>query len=94
MNWTEEATARLKQLYGTMTLAQVAAAMGSTVSAVSQKALKMGLRQRKWSPKRPWTREELDDVRQHYGPQTAAQIGARLNRSASAVCTKAREMNP
>lgn len=34
---------------------------------------------------RPWTEEEIAFLLKHYGPMTAAQIGAKLGRSTNAV---------
>lgn len=94
--WPQKDIKLLKRHYGKTPLAEIAAQLARTQSAVSAKAYRLGLR----LPPRPnvaskthtprnhrsrWTITELNYVEAHYGKISTRKIAAKLGRGVSAI---------
>lgn len=87
--WTKDQTELLKQCYGRMPLAELAALVGKTVPAVSRKAKQLGLRRKK-PPY--WTEQELEFLETYWGHYTLPAIAKYLGRTETAVLLKAKRL--
>lgn len=88
--WTEQDCATLTALYPDVDRA--AQELGRTSKSVLEKALKMGLRRRQFSPKRNWVESEVKFMLTNYGPMSARQIGEALGRPTGSIEGKLREL--
>lgn len=88
--WTEADCATLVKIYPDVDRA--AQELGRTTKSVLEKALKMGLRRRQFSPKRNWLESEVKYLLANYGPMSARQIGEELGRPTGSVEGKLREL--
>jgi len=87
--WTQEDDSRVRDLIAAGSdLQSIARAMGRSRSSIDNRAYKLGIR----FPRRPWTPEEDDVVRQHYRTISAAAIAAELGRTKRMVYMRARNL--
>ena len=93
--WTPEEDAKLLELRAEgFSNAEAARALGRSVSAV---VCRFGLLRRSGGQvsaraAAPWTEEEEEWLRQHYGRMTGAECGEALGRTKESVTTKARKL--
>lgn len=91
--WTPEQDARLRKLYGTMPYRELAGRLGRTPDAISRRAIRLGLAEKKGSPATPsraWTPEEDEVLRKGYRRLFARDLAGQLGRSAGSVIGRAR----
>lgn len=83
--WTDEEEQYIHDHYEEMTDAEMGKVLKRTVSSVTRKRQKLGLRN---YAKRLWTSEEEQYVRDHWNEMTDEELGRALNRTASCVETR------
>ena len=83
VHWTESELQQLVELYPTMKAADVAQAMGRSLSAVRDKAYTLGLKSG-----RTWTPEEYEYLDENWGKTSLGSIAKHLARSEDAVKIK------
>jgi DNA-binding CsgD family transcriptional regulator len=98
--WSDEENETIRQLRGKLTVAEIAAQLNRTKTAVRvhihrlklapiSKADLLRLFERRSRQPRRWTKAEDDTIRQFRGTVSHAQIGAQLNRTPAAVSQRA-----
>ena len=80
----------LIRLYPTAMLESLAFRLGVSKKALEQRAHKLGVYRA--DGKKPWTRKELDYLREHYANDSAKEIATVLGRHVSGVHQKAAKM--
>jgi hypothetical protein len=84
--WTKEEDAKVKKLYGTMTLGEIAHALNRSATAISMRAAHFGLR-KKLPNGRPkvWTPKDDRFLRTNWQRLTIRELAERLGRTRKAV---------
>lgn len=91
--WTEYDDAQLKALHGTMTVQEIADAMGRSHGSIRSRITTLGI-----ATRRLWTADEEEEVRRAYdaagsdGVLDMSALVAVLGRSKANICRKARQM--
>lgn len=86
--WTERQEKILREKYSSYENESIAKQIGVTVSALRNKALKMGLKK----DNRIWTEEQEMYLLKHIEKESYEDIAAKLNRTFWAVVNKYREL--
>lgn len=87
--WTEEQEALLKKQYGRMPRKELARVLGRTVSAISLKALELGLCQKK---EPIWSEDQIELLEDKWGVYTLPKLAKKLNRTETAIITKVKKL--
>lgn len=83
--WTEEETKYLAENYLTKSASEMAEDLGMTVSAVTHKIGRSGLKVREKG--RSWSEEEKEYVKQNYKKIPTKDLAQRLNRTVNSIIT-------
>lgn len=91
MNWTETEIRLIREKRGTMTMEQIAKALGRSKWEVKAIVAKLGLPRLK-APNIRWTVGEVQFLSQSYQLMTVKEIATAINRTPDSVAQKAKEL--
>lgn len=84
--WTHREDVFVKHNYAKRTAGYIAEKLGRSEMSVRQRLITLKLTN---ATSRPWTKQEIEWLRQHYGTATSAELAAELDRTIDAVEIKA-----
>lgn len=96
--WTEQEIEFLRENHGKLTYPEIAKALRRGEHAVEDKAWRLGLKQKKHpsclvEPRRAWTEEDDDYLRENWQSMRYGDIGSTLGRTAQAVSARIRNLS-
>lgn len=91
-SWSDEEQGRLRHLYLTTPVNEIAALLGRTDNAVRSRAKKLGLLSALHLKRQLWSAEEQEYLRKQYADRKTDELAKALNRSISKIYAKANEL--
>lgn len=90
-HWTRKQTALLREMYPTLPLAEIAAQLGRSLSAIKNRARGLRLRRNAYG-RQPWSEAERDILRRRYPDELSSKIAADLGRRVPKVYAQAKKL--
>lgn len=95
VGWSKKEIRFLKDNYGKMSFEQLAKELGRSMGSVSGKVsgLKLPLkRNKKGNTRKPWTKDDVQYLKDNYGKKSAEVIAKKLKRTSYSITSKAHEV--